>query len=258
MIIETLDGNTYELEYLGLIPKSFTVDPLSPRTTSETIEGRDGFIDIETTYEGRSQRAFFLLKTKSVDEYLALKKIVHKLFDGKTFFYLMKEHSGQRWKVKTANKYSIERINPVTGMFEVELISQSPYAESYLSTLTSDNFGGTYGSPYTFTTSTFTVWNDGDVLIDPRLFPLVINFKGASNNLIIRNTTTGDEWQYSGSTVVIDNLTLDGIRSFKNGVSVFGHTNRKLISLEVGKNDFQIIGATQPFEISFDFRHQYI
>jgi hypothetical protein len=254
VIIETLDGVTYDLEYLGLIPKSFTVDPLSPRNTTETMDGKDGFIDIETTFDGRSLRAFFLMKTNSVEEYLQLKKIVHSFFDGKTFFYIVREYSGQRWKVRTANKYSIERINPSTGMFEVELISQSPYAESYLNTLNPLKMDGNY----TFNTSTFTVWNDGDILIDPRVFPLVINFKGVSNNLKIRNKTTGDEWEYTGSTVVNDNLILDGIRSLKNGVSVFGNSNRKLITLEVGSNEFEIVGATQPFEITFDFRYQYI
>jgi hypothetical protein len=254
IIIETLDGDFHDLECIGLIPKSLTVDPLSPRTTSETIDGRDGHIDIETTYEGRSLRAFFLLKSKNVEDYNLLKNTVYKLFDGKTFFYIIKKYSGKRWKVRTANKYSIDRINPNTGMFEVEFISQSPYAESYNSTLSPDNFSGTYR----FNSNTFTVWNEGDAVVDPRVFPLVINFKGASSNLIIRNITTGDEWKFFGSTITNDNLTLDGIRSLKNGVSVFGNTNRKLITLASGDNEFEVIGATQPFEISFDFRHQYI
>jgi hypothetical protein len=74
---------------------------------------------------------------------------------------------------------------------------------------------------------------------------LVITFAGASTNLAIANTTTGDTWSYTGTTAAGDTLKLDGVRMLKNGVvSVFGATNRKLITLAPGWNNFTVTGAT--------------
>jgi hypothetical protein len=88
--------------------------------------------------------------------------------------------------------------------------------------------------------------------------PLKITFTGASTNLTITNTTTGDIWQYTGTTQAGDTITLDGVRSLKNGVSVFGNTNRKLITIAPGWNNFTITGASGSFTISFDFRFYYV
>jgi len=90
------------------------------------------------------------------------------------------------------------------------------------------------------------------------VLPLKITFTGASSNLTITNQTTGDMWQYTGTTQAGDTITLDGVRSLKNGASIFGQTNRKLITLKSGWNDFAITGATGAFEISFDFRFYYL
>jgi hypothetical protein len=97
------------------------------------------------------------------------------------------------------------------------------------------------------------------VAVDPRSCYLKISFKGQSNGLTITNITTGDTWRYNGSTGPNDVVVLDGVRSTKNGISIFGHTNRKLITLAPKvKNRFSVMGAEGNFEISFDFRFIYI
>jgi len=106
--------------------------------------------------------------------------------------------------------------------------------------------------------TSFRIYNAGDKTIDPRELPLKITFRGASTNLTITNQTTGDCWQYTGTTVKSDFLVLDGIRSLKNGVSIFSDTNRKLITLVPGWNDFTITGASGYFEITFNFRFYYL
>ncbi|MCG6184237.1 phage tail family protein [Anoxybacillus sp. LAT_38] len=106
--------------------------------------------------------------------------------------------------------------------------------------------------------TSFSIYNAGDKTIDPRELPLTITFRGESANLTIINKTTGDTWQYTGTTVKSDFLVLDGIRSLKNGVSIFSDTNRKLITLVPGWNDFTITGASGYFEITFNFRFYYL
>ncbi|MBS4191187.1 phage tail family protein [Bacillus sp. FJAT-49705] len=264
--IETLDGIRFDLKQYGLRGLKLEMDSLSPRHDTTTVDSMDGHIDIETTYEGRTMRASFLMEAKNRVDYHFSRSKIFRLFNAKTKFYIIdKFEPKKRWKVRTATRFTPERINHNVGLFTLDLISSSPYAESMGTTLNPSYTDGylqvSSNEPvqYTFNQSTFKVWNEGDVKIDPCRFPLKITFDGASNNLYIRNITTGDVWLYNGSTVEGDVITLDGIRSLKNGFSIFKDTNKKLIKLvEKGWNEFEIFGATSPFTISFDFRFYYI
>lgn len=266
LYIESLDGIRYDLNEYGLRPLPLEIDSLSPRNESEVIDGRDGHIDIETTYDGRSMRASFLLQSTNIDEFSVRRNQVFKLFDGKTYFYILEKHlPNRRWKVRTESKFKPEKINPSTGMFDIEFISQSPYSESIGSTLNPSYLDGylqvSTNEPveYVFKDITkFSIWNDGDIAIDPRERPLKILFNGLSNDLIIKNLTNGNEWSYNAVTFLGQNITIDGIRSLKDGISIFKDTNKNLITLETGMNNFEIVNAISPFTISFDFRFYYI
>jgi hypothetical protein len=100
----------------------------------------------------------------------------------------------------------------------------------------------------------FTLYNAGDVKVDPRQHELVIAYTGASTDLAIKNETTEEEWKYTGTSASGDTIRLDGVRSTKNNLSIFRDTNHKLISLAPGKNEFSLSGTSGNFEITFDFR----
>ncbi|MFD1203745.1 phage tail family protein [Sporosarcina contaminans] len=263
--IETLDGTKYDLKHFGIIPLTFTVDSPIPRHYKEDVEGREGHIDLGTTFEGRTMRCTFMLKAKDKFDYVLLRNEVFRLFDARQHFYIIDKYEPRkRWLVKTAEMYTPEKATIRVGRLEIQFQSPSPYAESYGTTL----------DPFTFTdekwqvgqgvisedlvyahnTTTFRIYNGSDIEIDPREIPLKIKYQGASNKLKIRNNTTGDEWQFNGTSTVNDTIILDGIRSLKNGLTIFGQTNRKLITLEKGWNDFTLSGASGSFLISFDFR----
>lgn len=258
--IETLEGIPIELKEQGLYPLRLEIDSLSPIHITEEIEGMDGLFEIETTYEPRTMRASFYMEAK--DNYSKLRSKAYKLFNGKQPFYIIdNDEPHKKWKVKTLETFTPERFNRLVGSFTVELISSSPFAESNGSTLNpSQHFQVSTNDmvQYSFDTTSFSIWNDGDTAIDPRQHKLVIEYKGKSNNLTVRNNTNGTEWKYTGTSNANDIIKIDGVRSFKNGVSIFGNTNRKLITLEEGWNDFVITGATTPFTISFDFFFLYI
>ena len=57
------------------------------------------------------------------------------------------------------------------------------------------------------------------------------------------NKTTGDVWQYMGTSNLNDEIVLEGIRSTKNGLSIFRDTNKRLITIAPGWNEFEIKGA---------------
>lgn len=136
------------------------------------------------------------------------------------------------------------------------MIAEKGVSESVSTTLELNppQISGSKIQKYKHASSTFEILNGGDIAINPRYLSMIVSFKGASTNLKIKNLTTGDMWSYTGTTTVSDTIKLDGIRSTKNGLSIFRDSNRKLIALAPGWNEFVITGASGALEITFDFR----
>ena len=268
MIIEKLDGTIIETEQYGIKLLTHSISSPSVRVVTEEIDGRDGYVEVDTAYDGRKIRASFFMRAVDRQDFPLLRNEVFRIFSTKELFYFHEPNQKRRWLVRS-NGFEIEKYPPRIGTFEIEFSSPSPYAESVGTTLDPFTFDaelwqigqGLLESDdliYTHTTTSFRIYNAGDIDIDPRVLPLKITFTGASTNLTITNQTTGDVWRYTGTTTAGDTITLDGVRSLKNGSSIFGQTNRKLITLKSGWNDFTITGATGTFTISFDFRFYYL
>jgi phage-related protein len=268
MIIERLNGTIIDTEQYGIKLLTHSISSPSPRVVTEEIEGRDGYIEIGTTYDGRKIRASFFMRAFDKEDYPLLRNEVFRIFATKELFYFHEPDQKRRWLVRS-NGFDLERFSPRGGTFEIEFSSPSPYAESIGTTLDPFTFDAELWQigqgliesddlKYVHNTASFRIYNAGDIDIDPRVLPLKITFTGASTNLTITNQTTGDIWTYNGTTQLGDTITLDGIRSLKNGASIFGQTNRKLITLKSGWNDFTVTGATGAFTISFDFRFYYL
>lgn len=254
--IERLNGASYSLLDYGIKTLDFQVDAPSPRVDSETIDGRDGFVDLGAVYDAREMRGSFFMSVLDDTDYVSLRNEVFRIFAGRERFYVIDSREpDKRWFVRS-NGFSLEQLMSKKAQFEVEFTSANPYAESVATSIetTAAIITGGRTVKYSHNTAAFEIFNDSDVAIDPRKLPLIITFTGASTNLKIKNVTTGDEWAYTGTTTASDEVKLDGIRSTKNGLSIFRNTNRKLITLAPGWNDFTITGATGSFNISFDFR----
>ncbi|WP_107839454.1 phage tail domain-containing protein [Metasolibacillus meyeri] len=111
---------------------------------------------------------------------------------------------------------------------------------------------------FSFSTNNFNLKNYGNVKIDPRYMPLKITLKGNFASFVqITNVATGDVFRLNGSLAPSDTLVLDGVSYLKNGQHVTGQTNKKLISLKKGNNQFTITGGTVS-SISFDFPFYYL
>jgi phage-related protein len=267
MIIEKLDGTIIETEEYGIKLLTHSISSPSPRVVTEEIEGRDGYIEMGVTFDGRKIRASFFMYAFDKQDYPLLRNEVFRIFATKEKFYFHEPNQKRRWLVRS-NGFDPERFSPRGGTFEIEFSSPSPYAESIGTTLDPFTFDSELWQigqgleaedlKYVHKTASFRIFNAGDIAIDPRVLPLKITFTGASTNLTITNQTTGDIWKYTGTTQAGDTIMLDGVRSLKNGLSIFGNTNRKLITIAPGWNDFTLTGVTDPFEISFDFRFYYL
>lgn len=192
---------------------------------------------------------------------------IFRLFDSRESFFISESRCPyKKWLVKINGMFEPDQAR-IFGFFELNLTSSSPLAMSIGTTLNmpedSEYFGVRAideGDPlieYEFNTSTFSVFNDGELLNPVTTYvEQKIILQGDLTNPSIKNLTTGDIWSWSGTATAEDVIILDGIRSFKNTQSIFGQTNKRLIKLAPGWNDFQVIGATN-LKISFDIRFLY-
>lgn len=265
LLVIRKDGTTYNLQNLGIKTRDFVVSSPEYRTTYEELEGRDGAIDMGTTIAPRPLHGSFIFYATDLEDYPLMRNEVFRIFKSKESFYLVDEReAGKRWEVKCSSSFNPDQVIKM-GFFELDFICPKGYAESIGTTIDPKTFDSELWQTgqgltldetmYTHSTTSFQIYNAADgVTINPRQMPLEITFKGASSNLTITNTTTGDVWQYTKTTVSGDTLLLTGVRSLKNGLSVFSDTNKKLISLAAGYNDFELIGTSGSFTISFDFR----
>jgi len=106
--------------------------------------------------------------------------------------------------------------------------------------------------------NTFSVYNAGNVTVEPEFMPLQIEIRGLVNpsDFSIKNLTTGDEFVYNGR---IEGYTLRIKDMQVTYSSVYNHlrqTNRQFISLASGLNEFEISGGAYEF-IYFDFKYYY-
>ena len=106
--------------------------------------------------------------------------------------------------------------------------------------------------------SRFSVYNAGNVTVEPESMQITFNFSGVytTGGFTIRNLTTGEE--------VILNRTSNGSHFKMEGMTfslgainnVFRDTNRRFLSLSPGDNQFEIVGGTFS-QCWFNFKYYY-
>lgn len=262
--LHSLDGQ--EIKLNGVSGLRLGIPSPSFELVTEEIEGGKEIV-IDKILQPRNLTAEFLAEGKDYIDSLLMRDIIYRQINESEFFISESKLPQKRWRVHFSEEYIPERANIRAQTFTVPLIAMSGLSESVGTTLDDLTFtaekwqvgqGLTLEEPkYTHSTNTFSIYNAGDVTIDPRQLPLKIVYRGASTNLKIKNLTTGDEWTYDGTSGSNDNITLDGIRSLKNGNSIFKDTNKKLLTIAPGWNEFQLTGTSDSFLISFDHRFYY-
>ncbi|MED4447450.1 phage tail family protein [Bacillus thuringiensis] len=272
LIIQRLNGETYKTheQQLKLLDLAISSPHFEP-TYDETI-AMDGEIDLGVKGKRRVISATFDFTAVDSYDYPLFRNKIFKIFNSREQFYLIDSREpGKRWLVRTS-PYTPAHRNFKMGRFDMEFVSARTYCESIGTTLTSlTSQAGVWqiGQGLSFINSThqyifdnidqFEVFNPSDVTVDPQSrMDIKIQYTGPSTNLKIENLTTGDSWSYTGTTTAGNIISLEGIRSFKSGISIFRDTNHKIIKLAPGINKFKITGATGTRKITFDFRFYYL
>lgn len=265
------DGREINMSDYSLKLLKYYIPSVSMEHQSSTVDGSDGNVFIGTRFSGRTITAKFMYKAFDYHDYKLFVADINALFARKEYFYIIfNAEPGKRWKVRLAESYSPNELLRKVGELEIKFVCENIYAESVATTNDLKEWdvdkwqwgmGIDWDEDLTFAYSSnnFTIKNYGNVSIDPRQHELEIILIGSfSNGVTITNRTTGDIYKYNGSVNGnTDTLVLKGIQSFKNGVSVFKQTNKKLLSLAVGENNFQITGGTV-YSIAFNFRFLYL
>lgn len=240
------ERNKINIAAIGLVGLKLFIPSPSYTTVTETLDdGRN--IVIDKYLNPRPLIADFLTKASRYEDALQQKYELYSLFgNGKEFFVEQTHLPGILWKCHLEG-WEPEHIGSLVTTFSVPLLCMHGKAETR-NTVNKQ-----------FHSSIFSFKNEGNQIIDPRKQKeTVITFKGASTNLIIMNNTTGDVWKYNGSTTTDDIIHLKGVQAFKNGTSIFGQTNKKLLTIAVGNNEFTVSGASGDFELTISTRFYFL
>lgn len=269
LLIEKLNGDVIDLEQYGVFMTDFLPASLEYEHAFSVIQGRAGNIDNGSTYGPRTIKARFYMKAPSVETYAMARDRVYKLLNSIEPYYIIESRTPwKRRRVKLNAPFSMDQTR-MYGFFEVEWVTVGiPFAESRLTSTESKEWqdsGWSWGSGIqwgesmnVFDTTSFTVHNAGDVEVNPIYAMLDVEYVGASSNLYIVNNTNGSNSRYSLTSDSNDVIRFSGIRATKNGESIIADSNRRLIRLEPGDNNFTVTGTSGPFTLSFDFRYLYV
>ena len=192
-----------------------------------------------------------------------------------------------KWSPQTDNKYvnGKQYLVRVDGEFEFEqeglrgyatvkfVTSGLPYAESVYTTKELNDTGLSalaekYGlvdgiddeqTQYVFTDNTFSVWNAGNVTVEPESMYIYITLGlvTTDGSLKLTNKTTGETFEFR-KAVTNRNIYLDGMNIMEGtAINALRNTNRQRIKLVPGVNNFEITGATfSKITVSFKFYYK--
>ena len=258
----------------GLMPLDIFVSSISKKRATEEIEGRNGVVDYGTNYVDRSVELSMWINSADTIDYRLLRNEIYALFDTGNAFYIEETRVPSRvLKVAVDESFIPDRLTVRNASVEVSCRTlDSVFWESKYTTLELHDSGYSataekYGLvdniddekvKYRFTESNFTVYNAGNVTIEPESMYLNIfaTYVQSTGDFTIRNKTTGEEIILKRNSNR-NHFRINGmVPSFGSITNIFRDTNRRFISLAPGDNEFEILNGTFG-EIRFDFKYLY-
>src|SRR5699024_1760019 len=241
---------------------------------TEEVDGRSGVVDYGFNYTDRPVSLFLRIKATDKVDFRLLRNEVFATFDvGSAFYVAESDVPSKVLKVVVDESYIPDRLTEEYADFDINCRTlDSVFWETKYTTLELHDSGydataEKYGLvdniddekvQYRFTENTFTVYNAGNVTIEPESMMLNIhaNAVQSTNNFTIRNKTTREEIVLkrasTGSHFRIQGMVI----SLGSITNVFRDTNRRFISLAPGDNEFEILNGTFK-EIRFEFKYLY-
>lgn len=243
------------------------------KTNEQEILGMDGVLVGTNTfgpfelilkfhYDGGVDSKDLILFAERMKEIIHVREpryVVHSDMPGKKYAY---NNAKIEWEVLNAGDLN----------FTITFSCYKGYSESYLSTdemSLSNHHDWQFGNGYLAFDETddfhhrakkFRIYNGSSDVIDPTLRHTlnITVHANAPKGFKIRNLTTGDEFEYTGSLVYTDTFMLKGVYPVKNGSRVGSDTNMSWFTLEKDFNYFVVEGeGLSDFDITFSFNFIY-
>ena len=273
---------------------SFMSSGIKKRSGSGTSEGRPGRINYYSEDDYRTITMTVEATAEDMQDIAHLRDAVNELFDGEMFIREMRvkdikveyERPGERTgelqleapeyvngkQIKVAKVNSIE-IDDTTlkSVFMVEFeTTDLPYFESIYTTLELHDSGYAHSAEkyglvdniddekvqYRFTSNNFTVYNAGNVTVEPESMLLHIFVASTTGDSITIKNNTTDEVFTLNRKMNARHIQINGMVVTDGTTQVFRDTNKRFISLAPGDNSITVTGATFN-EIRFNFKYYY-
>src|SRR5699024_2451500 len=258
----------------GVMPLEIFVGSVAKNRVTEEVDGRSGVVDYGFKYTDRPVSLFLRIKAADAADFRLLRNEVFATFDVGSAFYVAEADVPSRvLKVVVDESYIPDRLTEEYADFDINCRTlDSVFWESIYTTLELHDSGYSstaekYGLvdniddekvKYRFTESNFSVYNAGNVTVEPESMMLYIraSLLESTGNFTIRNKTTGEEIILNRSSAG-SHFTIDGMVISLGGITnIFRDTNRRFISLAPGDNQFEILNGTFE-EIRFEFKFLY-
>ena len=254
----------------GFIPLDIFVSSIGKERHTDKVEGMSGEVNYGTSYTGRDVELTMWFKSKDTIDYRLLRDELYAYFDSYDYFYVIETNKPTRaLKIVIDENIQDKRINTYYGEITINAKTiDNPFWVSLYTTKELNDTGYSalvekYGlvdsinvdyPDYTFTESSFKVWNGGNVKVDAGSFNLRIVVRTVRGELEIKNKTTNESFKYDAKTLA-GTLIIEGVNVTLNNINRFRDTNKKFLSLAPGVNDIEVIGDFR--NITFDFRFLY-
>ncbi len=276
MIIETLDGKTYDFDEADIRTMKFLISSPTPIHNFMHVEGMLGDIDTGTTFGPRDITTTLLIRANNRITFSLMRdEIFEVLMKKEPFFITHKVQIGKRWLVKVKDSFVIPQ-KFYSGLFDVSFIAIKGCAESRATTkminddglINEDLFSYGMGIEttddselrYVHTGKTFKIFNAGNVEVHPFESDLNIEIKnviGSSTNFEMVNRTNNSRFKINKQVASSDVWKINGPVIKRNSLMATRDTTKTFISLEPGWNHFEILGADSA-TVSFDFKFLYL
>lgn len=270
------DPNMNKIDYpVGIKPLDFLVSSIEKERKSQSIDGIPGNVDYGFDYKDREVTLTFWLRHYHGEyDNRLMKSDLYNLLDSQPYFYISDDRLPSRvLKVTIDEQYMPERVmhSPFSELEVKGNVSGRPFWRTKYTTqdIEKDGYNAIvekYGMAdglhldfpkYRFDKNEFSVWNGGNVTVDPRNMKLDIRIAFGTSKGTVRldNLTTGEFITFS-RPVVNDHLDFFGTKVLLGATNRLRDSNRKFISLVPGENKIKISNIDFRF-VTFDFPFYY-
>lgn len=268
VIVQRLDGTTYDLDALGFHVKKFDI-PLTNYSYNYQQIGNYGALLTSAQAQQLTIPLTLDIIARDLDDYnLQLFKLRRIFMSNEDFYVINSLIPYLRWRCRA------EPVTPTqNGNFwratdvAINLDVPSGFAESVATTQTAVDFNAAQwgfgeGIPdenlsYTYTGIDFSFWNLGMIPLTADERPVSITFKGdAPGGFTLTNKTTNQSYKITRGVSKSDTVVINGVMPSFNGQQSYKDCDHKYIDYVPGENKMHIDGASN-FTIAYDTRFYY-